>query len=154
MDDHFEESIEILINKRNKILNNSSRNRRYFHPYSVNNLVFHLADIKDENNKKWALNRLNDYLNLCEENINGIDRQMSRDIYYNQLYPLLQYYHDNLGFVQFDVSVFVLFYLFLIGVGYLIFAINGILIVIGILLIRGTFFYKKYKERKVFSLFY
>jgi hypothetical protein len=147
--------LSLLLLKRDELHEQLTKsNERYIHPRTIDNLLFHIDDIDKTDEKDWVLCQLNVYFETCQRNLPAIDRTFSLQLYYEILYPLLDYYHRNLQFVKFDLSLFVPFYVIGFSVAFFIFGIKGLIAVSIILIFRAAYFYRKYKEKKVFSLFY
>lgn len=147
--------LELLIHNQNKILAYLNKNnRRYFHPNTVNNLIFHFNEINIEADKEWILKNLREYFSECEHLCNNLSRSSGHELYMKYLYKITDYYHNNLKFVQSDRALFVLFYLGLFIALYFIFGFLISIIAIAIFIFRFVVLFKKYKQKRVFSLYY
>ena len=51
-----------------------AKQRKYFHLNTIDNLIFHFADIKTEIDKKWVYESLIEYFRVCADIMPSIDR--------------------------------------------------------------------------------
>jgi hypothetical protein len=147
--------LELLLNAQNELLACFNKeNLKYFHPNTINNLILHFNEIKIEADKEWVFNNLREYFSECYKICDNFDRRNGRELYMKYLSKITDYYYENLKFTQSDRTLFVVFYLSLFLALYLILDYRFALPVIAIFIFRFIVLYKKYKQKRVYSLYY
>lgn len=147
--------IELLLNNQNKLLACSNKNNpKYFHPNTINNLILHFDEIKTEADKDWIFRDLREYFSECQQVCDVFNRDSGRELYMKYLSKITDYYHYHLKFVQSDRTLFVLFYLGLFLLLYFIADLRFASIAIVFFVFRFVVLYKKYKQKRIFSLYY
>ena len=89
---HYEYSIETLEENFKKLSSSILTNRKYFHLQTVKNFIQYFPAIKNNNDRLWVLNNLNDYLENCTSHINSIDRYTSSILYMKYLDKIGDFY--------------------------------------------------------------
>src|SRR6266436_6151964 len=89
--------LQVMVNELNASI--GYREKKYFHLNTIENLIFHFEEIKTENDKNWIYETLEEYLKKCLALIPSIDRNISKDLFYDNINKLTTYYHDNLCFI-------------------------------------------------------
>ena len=147
---------ELLQNLFNEVSNSIELSkRRYFHVHTIENLIFHFDEIRTENDKKWVYETLLSYLTVCVEIAPSIDRRIGEEIFYGHIDKLTDYYFSNVGFSL--VLNRELVYSIYISVIILCYFIFNFYIVIGMTLLFSFMTlrtFKKYKEKRVYGLFW
>ncbi len=138
-------------------LNNSIgiNEKKYFHLQTIENLIFHFERVKTENDKNWIYETIVVYFKRCSEIMTSIDRNTSKDLFYEHVDKVTDYYHNNLGFVLLINRTIVYLIYFLILLLCYIFLNFYVVIIVASLLMFQTFrVFKKYKEKMVYGLFW
>jgi len=129
--------------------------RKYIHLNTVNNLISHFTSIPTEHDKVWIHESLTDFIRQCEANLGSIDKNLSNSLFEKYLKKVTFYYSDNLGFsFLLNRTIFTLIYITLFVLLLIIFNLQVSLFVIGIYLFHSLYVLKKYREKKVYSIFY
>jgi hypothetical protein len=135
--------------------NTSPHDRKYFHLKTLQNLIFHFDEIRNENDKRWVYSSLENYINECHNYIPSIDRTTSSQLYLQFIDKVTDYYRSYLGFILIlDRNLLIIFYVVLFLLCYFIFNIWVSLIPIVFFILQFYRVYKKRKDKRVFSLFY
>ena len=142
-----------MFNKLNASI--GSREKKYFHLNTIENLIFHFTEIKTENDKNWVYETLQEYLKKCFDLLPSIDRSSSKNLFYSDINKLTNYYHDNLGFkILINRSIVYFVYFIVLVACYIFFNIYVVIAVASLFVIQIFTIFKKYKERKVYGLFW
>jgi len=133
----------------------TATDRRYFHLQTIENLIFHFDEIKTENDKNWVYNGLVIYFNKCAELVPSIDRETSRNMYYDYIDNITDYYYKNLGFsLLTNRSIVYLIYFIVLVLCFIFFNYYVVLFAASFFVFRIIVLFKKYKDRKVYSLWW
>lgn len=128
---------------------------KYFHLTTVENLIFHLKNIPNTIDRDWIYSTLMLYLNECISIAPNIDRETSNEIFDRHLDKITNYYSKNIGFILITNRIlFWTFYMILFLASYFIFNFWVSLIPVFISIFRSFMIYKKWKDKKVYSIFY
>jgi hypothetical protein len=145
--------LQVMLNELNGSIGH--REKKYFHVNTIENLIFHFQDIKTENDKNWVYETLQEYLKKCFELMASIDRNISRNLFKNYIDKLTNYYRNNLGFiVLLNRSIVYLVYLTILSTCYFVFNIYVVVTIAFLFIIQTLRVFKKYREKKVYSLFW
>jgi hypothetical protein len=146
---------EFLLKLYESLINSVFRQKRYFHPKTTKNLIFHLDEIKSEKDKTWVFETLVVYLNKCIELIPEMNLKISEELFDEYLYKLIQYYHTNLGFWLYRITLDqIIIYLIVLSVCYYFFQIWVVLILTIIFLMLIGYSIIKLKKRKAYGIFF
>ena len=153
-----ENKVNFLEGKFNKLSVSikHSHQKKYFHLHTVRNFIYHFEKIMNKDAQTWIFKNLDDYIDNCENYIDTMDRDISKELYMEYLDKIGDYYRANLNFTlytSFDIllvlvaALFVLFKLFFTW-------INSIALIIPCFLVY--FFYLMYKRKinKTFGFFH
>lgn len=133
----------------------TATDRRYFHLQTIENLIFHFDEIKTENDKNWVYNGLVIYFNKCAELAPSIDRETSMNMYYDYIDNITDYYYKNLGFsLLTNRSIVYLIYFIVLLLCLIFFNYYVVLLAASFFVFRIIVLFKKYKDRKVYSLWW
>ena len=129
--------------------------KKYFHLKTIENLIFHFEGIKTENDKNWVYETLVEYFEKCSENGPSIDRDTSMNLFNEYLDKITDYYHNNLGFaVLMNRVVVYSVYFLILSLCYYFFNFYVVIAVASVFVIQIIRAFKKYKEKKVYGLFW
>jgi len=133
----------------------STSEGRYFHTNTIENLITHFEEVKTENDKNWVYESLVEYFKKCSEFTPSIDRQTSKDLFYEHIDKITDYYHNNLGFTMLiNRSVVYFIYCLIILLCYIFFNLYVVAVIVFLILIQITRTFKKFKEKQVYGLFW
>lgn len=138
-------------------LNNSveEHKRKYFHLKTIENLIFHFDDIRSESDKKWVYETLDEYFQKCSNLSTSIDRRISKKLFFEFLDKVTDYYHSNLGFsILINRTVVYFIYVLLLILCHYFFAFYVLLSVAGLFAFQIFISFRKFKQKKVYGLFY
>lgn len=133
----------------------TAREKRYFHCRTTENLIFHFGDIKSESDKNWVYETLVEYFRKCTEANPTIDRAVSVRLYYQYLEKLTQYYETQLRFSMLlnrGMIYTVYFAILVLSIIFFnLYVVAGVLALVVVLVFRS---FQKFKERRVYGLFF
>lgn len=129
--------------------------RKYFHVNTVENLIFHFDKIRTENDKNWVYENLLSYLTVCLKIGSSINKQIGEEMFYENIDKLTDYYYNNIGFsLLLNRELVYGIYILILIVCYFVFnfyIVIGLAILFSFITIRT---FRKYKEKKVYGLFW
>jgi hypothetical protein len=135
--------------------NTDTRQVRYFHLKSINNFIHHFGEIHSRDDQIWVYNSLKSYFGEATKNGEDLDRNMSSKLFDRHLQKIADFYDGNLGFSfvlhpSYTTTIyFIIFLLLFFSFGYWTSLIA--IVVYAFQMFRVA---KKYRTRKVYSLFY
>jgi hypothetical protein len=151
--DHRQGHLQAMVNELNFSI--GPREKKYFHINTIENLIFHFEEIKTESDKNWIYETFQEYLRKCKEIVPSIDRNISKNLFYDNIEKLTNYYRNNLGFVVLiNRSIVYFVYFVVLLVCYLFFNFYVVVIVASFFVFQTIRVFKKYNEKKVYSLFW
>jgi hypothetical protein len=153
-DDEFKKNQlqSLLWEVKNKTTANEAR---YFHVSTIENLITHFQRIKTDNDKNWVYESLVEYFEKCSEFLPPIDKETSNDLYHAYIDKLTDYYSNNLGFVML-INRAIIYFIYLIVillcfVFFNLYVVVGVIFFINIQILKN---YKKYKDKRVYAIFW
>lgn len=133
----------------------TDRDKRYFHCRTTENLIFHFGEIISEADRNWVYETLIEYFRKCTEASPTIDRAVSVRLYNQYLEKLTQYYETHLRFsMLLNRGMLYTVYLAILVLSIIFFnlyVVAGVLALVAIITFRS---FQKFKERRVFALFF
>jgi hypothetical protein len=146
---------DLMRKKENLMQQVAIEEHRYFHFGTIDNLLYHFDEVKTIADKRWVYSCLDNYFSDITTYINSIDRETSRSLHQQYLDKVTDYYNSNLGFIiMINRELFAGFYFVLFLIGYFAFNFWVSLIPVIIFAIRSFMIYKKWKDKRVYSLYY
>ena len=140
---------------RNLMDGSMSANHRYFHLQTLYNLIYHLDGVKTLSDKRWIYETLCSYFMAAEKFLPEIDRKSSKDLYFTYLDKIADYYDSNLDFsLMINWIFFIAIFTVLSVAAYFVIGIWISLAVVAFFIIRAFARYNKWKQNKVYCLFY
>jgi hypothetical protein len=110
---------------------------------------------KTEADRNWIFETLREYLKKCFELIPSIDRNISKNLFYNNINNLTNYYHDNLGFIiLINRSIVYLVYFIILAACYIFLNFYVVIVVASFFIIQIIRVFRKYREKRVYGLFW
>lgn len=135
--------------------------RKYFHPNTIENFIFHFDEIKTETDKNWVYETLTSYFKICldlihsSEPFDSIDSKTSKILWYDYIDKLTDYYEKNLGFDVLINRAFVYFvYLIVLTLCSVFFNFYVVLLVASFFIFQIYKAYKKYSKKQVYGLYW
>jgi hypothetical protein len=129
--------------------------KKYYHPKTTYNLIFHFDKIKSEVDRIWVFNNLDAYLKRCMELIPEMNLKTSEVLFDEYIYKLIRYYHKNIGFWLFRITPGqTLIYLIVLAVSFYFFQIWVSVMIATFFLILIAYSIFKFREKKVYGIFF
>ena len=145
--------LQLLMNELTTSI--GANEKRYFHAKTIENLIFHFEEIKTENDKKWVYETLVEYLKKCSEYVPSMDRETSKNLFFEYLDNITDYYHNNLGFsVLMNRVIVYLVYVLILSLCYYFFNFYVVIAVASIFIFQIIRAFKKYREKQVYGLYW
>lgn len=149
------EYYELLLQNRDELFRLvEDKEKRFFHPKSVENFIYHFRAIDSFEDRVRIFNILMEYMATCKRHVQKMDQRKSRSLYSSYIYKVGIYYHNNLEFVNFDLGVHLFKFSLLIGLLAWLFGFKGVIAFFFVLATRTFYYWKKYKKKRTFSLFF
>ena len=127
-----------------------------FHLKSIDNFARHWMEIKDNNDRIWIYSVLEDYINICLEELHTLDRNTSKELYNTYILKVGTYYDHNIGFSIFMHIwiVFVMYIgLFFLGLIWLNFFVS-LSIFLPLCILHVIYLNRKQKLNRTFGIFH
>jgi hypothetical protein len=157
MNEEFSEMNKKLVSKKLQLQSLVDVNDRgFFHLRTLDNFIYHFNEISSESDRIWIYKTLDAFIDECYNYINCVNSKTSKSLYEENLKKTIQYYRKYLGFttlISLQLIIF-LFCLLIIFLGLLTNFYISVVSSMTILVIYLYFAYRKYKEKRVFGLYF
>jgi hypothetical protein len=139
-----------LLNRLNDSITEDQK--RFYYLRTIENMIFHFNEIKDETDRSWVYQSLSEYLNKCFELLPKSIAESRKDLYDRYLYKLISYYHDYLGFPIIVFSNFLLVvYLSILIICSYFFKLWVVLLIGLLFLIQTMNSIKRYRNKRFYE---
>jgi hypothetical protein len=152
-----EKKIQDLIMKYEKLILLIAKNqkKKYFRPKTLYNLIFHLKNIENKEDFERIYSGIDYYLDLSIENKDSMDREISSELYDNQLKRIVTYYNIHFGFRYYSFGPALFMYILLVMTLFLFSTLFYTEMIGGLMaLLLVSYYYVKWKNKKIYGIFY
>jgi hypothetical protein len=152
MNNNSKYDLDKLIVLLNNNIDRFGKKKRFIHPNTVGNFIYHFKFIKDSKRKDHIYSNLSKYLDfLSSLSVQDVGAKESAEFFDRFIYPIVNYYDVHLGF-----SVHTRWHLFLlapIAISILAFIESNIYYQIGTGVIGGFFFIKNIYKTAIYKTY-
>jgi len=128
---------------------------RYFHLNTVDNFIFHFNAIEPEEDRVWAYTKLCKFFEVCNNYIDNIDRKRGAELFRTYLSKVAMLYREKLGFaLLIDKFYLITFYFIIFLILYFTTSVWISLISVLLFLIHYFHNFSKYRQKKLYDLFF
>jgi hypothetical protein len=111
MEEYQKQKLNSIYNETLELLfkGGSENYKKFYHLNSVHNLIFHFDKLTDENAKQEVFNAISSYFELIKEIKPNKVEEVTEELFYNGLYPIITKYYLSMGFRVFGSAKVLVF---------------------------------------------
>jgi hypothetical protein len=152
LEDIRKKNLQIQLEKF--VISIDDQQRKFYYLRTIENMIFHFDEIKNENDKNWIYEMLIEYLDKSFELMPQMSIKNSKHLYETYLDKVINYYHDH--HLKFSMIVFsnflLLFYLIILAVCSYFFQLWVPLLLGTLFLIQPLNSIKKYRNKRFYEV--